>query len=81
MDTAPGSLLPGADCYTAANFNDRVVLIAITNYGVRGVQDTRFQSHYSLLKTIEAAFRLPFLGHAADATTNTLAPLLAPADR
>src|SRR5215831_1592762 len=80
MDTAPGSLLPGADCYAPANFNDKVVLIAITNYGVRGVQDPRFQSHYSLLKTIEAAFGLPYLGHAADSTTNTLAPLLAPAD-
>ena len=79
-DTAPGSLLPGADCYAEANFNDKVVLIAITNYGVRGVQDPRFQSHYSLLKTIEAAFGLPYLGHAADSTTNTLAPLLAPAD-
>jgi len=80
MDTAPGSLLPGADCYAAGNFNDKVVLITITNYGVRGVQDTRFQSHYSLLKTIEAAFGLPYLGHAADATTNTLAPLLAPSE-
>ncbi|HKD70696.1 MAG TPA: alkaline phosphatase family protein [Candidatus Acidoferrum sp.] len=80
MDTAPGSLLPGADCYAPANFNDKVVLIAITNYGVRGVQDPRFQSHYSLLKTIEAAFGLPYLGHAADSTTNTLAPLLAPVD-
>ena len=79
-DTAPGSLLPGADCYAPANFNDKVVLIAITNDGVRGVQDPRFQSHYSLLKTIEAAFGLPYLGHAADSTTNTLAPLLAPAD-
>lgn len=79
-DTAPGSLLPGADCYAAANFDDKVVLIAITNYGVRGVEDPRFQSHYSLLKTIEAAFGLPYLGHAADSTTNTLAPLLAPAD-
>jgi hypothetical protein len=79
-DTAPGSLLPGADCYAEANFNDKVVLIAITNYGVRGVQDPRFQSHYSLLKTIEAAFGLSYLGHAADSTTNTLAPLLAPAD-
>ena len=79
-DTAPGSLLPGADCYAEANFNDKVVLIAITNYGVRGVQDPRFQSHYSLLKTIEAAFGLPYIGHAKDATTNTLAPLLAPAD-
>ena len=80
-DTASGSLLPGADCYTPSNFNDKVVLIAITNYGVRGVQDPRFQSHYSLLKTIEAAFGLPYIGHAADSTTNTLAPLLAPADQ
>ena len=77
-DTAPGSLLPGSDCYAPANFDDKVVLIAITNYGVRGVQDPRFQSHYSLLKTIEAAFGLPYVGHAADSTTNTLAPLLAP---
>jgi hypothetical protein len=36
---------------------------------------------FSLLKTIEAAFGLPFLGHAADATTNTLAPLLTPAEQ
>ena len=80
-DTALGSLLPGADCYAAANFNDKVVLIAITNYGVRGVEDPRFQSHYSLLKTIEASFGLPYIGHAADSTTNTLAPLLAPAEQ
>jgi phosphatidylinositol-3-phosphatase len=80
VDLASGSLLPGADCYAPANFNDRVVSITITNYGVRGVQDTRFQSHFSLLKTIEAAFGLSYVGHAADSTTNTLAPLLAPAD-
>jgi hypothetical protein len=79
-DTAGNSLLPGADCYAEANFNDKVVLIAITNYGVRGVRDDRFQSHYSLLKTIEAAFGLPYVGHAADSSTNTLAPLLKPAD-
>src|SRR6266403_867513 len=79
--TAPPSLLPAPACYDPANFNDRVVLIAITNYGVKGVRDSRFQSHFSLLKTIEAAFDLPFLGHAADPTTNTLAPLLAPSDR
>jgi hypothetical protein len=48
---------------------------------VRGVHDTRFQSHFSLLRTIEAAFGLPYLGHAADATTNTLAPLLAPSQQ
>ena len=75
-----GPLLPPAQCYDPHNFNDRVVLIAITNYGVRGVQDTHTHSHFSLLKTIEAAFGLPYLGHAADPTTHTLAPLLAPAD-
>jgi hypothetical protein len=80
VDVAAGTVLPGSDCYAPANFNDKVVLIAITNYGVRGVQDTRFQSHYSLLKTIEAAFGLSYVGHAADSTTNTLAPLLEPAD-
>jgi phosphatidylinositol-3-phosphatase len=76
-----GQLLPPAPCYDPRNFDDKVVFIAITNYGVKGVQDTRFQSHFSMLKTIEAAFGLAYLGHAADATTNTLAPLLAPADR
>jgi hypothetical protein len=81
VDTAPSSLLPAAKCYDPAKFDDRVVFVAITNYGVRGVKDTRFQSHYSLLKTIEAAFGLPYLGHAADPTTNTLAPLLARAHR
>jgi hypothetical protein len=74
------SLLPGTDCYDPKNFNDKVVLIAITNYGVKGVVDSNFYSHYSLLKTIEAAFDLPFIGHAKDAGTKTLAPLLTPAD-
>ena len=77
---SPNSLLPGTDCYDPKNFNDKVVLIAITNYGVKGVVDNNFYSHYSLLKTIEAAFDLPFIGHAKDAGTKTLAPLLAPAD-
>jgi hypothetical protein len=80
VDTAPGSLLPGADCYDPKNFDDKVVMIAITNYGVRGVTDDAFYSHYSLLKTVEAAFHLPYLGHAADPTTQTMAPLLAPLD-
>jgi len=40
----------------AGNFNDKVVMIVITNYGVRGRVDNHFYNHYSLLKTIEAAF-------------------------
>jgi hypothetical protein len=79
-DVVPGTLLPGPDCYAPGNFNDQVVMIVATNYGVRGVTDHRFYDHYSLLKTVEAAFDLPYLGHAADAGTHTLAPLLAPND-
>lgn len=78
LDLRPGTLLPGPDCYAPANFNDRVTMIVATNYGVRGRVDPGFYSHFSLLKTIEAAFDLPFLGHAADAGTHTLAPLLQP---
>jgi phosphatidylinositol-3-phosphatase len=80
IDVVPGTLLPGPDCYQPANFNDKIVMIVITNYGVRGVVDSRFYNHYSLLKTVEAAFNLPFLGHASDASTHTLAPLLQQSD-
>ncbi len=55
-----------------------LVAIAITNYGIQGVQDPTPYNHYSLLKTIEAAFGLPYLGHAADPGTMTMAPMLAP---
>jgi hypothetical protein len=41
--------------------------IVITNHGPRGVKDPTPYNHYSLLRTIEDAFRLPaHLGHAAD---------------
>jgi hypothetical protein len=72
--------LPPASCYAQKNFNDPVLTIVATNYGVRGVQDNTFYTHYSLLRTIEAAFGLPYLRHAADPTTHTLAPMLAPKD-
>ena len=42
--------------------------IVITNHGPRGVRDETPYSHYSLLRTLEDAFRLPeHLGHAGDA--------------
>ena len=41
--------------------------IVITNHGPRGVRDETPYSHYSLLRTLEDAFRLPErLGHAGD---------------
>ena len=56
---------------------DKVVAIAITNYGSRGVRDNTYYTHYSLLKRIEAAFGLPYLRHAGDSNTKTMARMLA----
>jgi hypothetical protein len=79
-DSTVTPTLPPAECYAQKNFNDPVLTIVATNYGVRGVRDNTFYTHYSLLRTVEAAFGLPYLRHAADATTKTLAPMLAPRD-
>jgi hypothetical protein len=40
--------------------------------------DTRFESHYSVLKTIELWAELPLLGQAADPGTNVIDPRLLP---
>ncbi len=57
---------------------DKLAAIAITNYGRRHIQDDTYYTHYSLLKTIEAGFSLPYLGHAGDPGTKTMAPMLSP---
>jgi phospholipase C len=45
----------------------RIPTVVITNHGPRGVVDDRPYNHYSLLRTIEAAFGIEeYLGHAAD---------------
>lgn len=49
-----------------SNSPKRVVTIIDTNYGVRGVRSSQSYSHFSLLKTLEAGFRLPCLNHACD---------------
>jgi len=54
--------------------------IVITNHGPRGVADPTPYNHYSLLRTMEEAFRLKGrLGHAADTDKGvvTMAPLFA----
>ncbi len=44
-----------------------IPMVVITNHGPREVSDPSPYSHYSLLRTLEDAFRLPaYLGHAAD---------------
>lgn len=58
--------------------DNRVAAIVETNYGAKGVRDATPYTHYSLLKTLETAFNLEFLGHAADPDTALMSPLLAP---
>jgi hypothetical protein len=58
-------------------FDNRVVTIVDTNYGVHGVRSAKLYSHFSLLKTLEAGFGLPYLNHAADPTTPLMTDLFA----
>jgi hypothetical protein len=55
--------------------SNQVVAIVDTNYGDHGVQSARFYDHYSLTKTLDAAFRLPCLNHACDAGVEVMADL------
>lgn len=57
---------------------NRVVLTVDTNYR-RGpaVQSHQYYNHYSLLKTIEQGFGLPYLNHAADKDVSVMADLFA----
>jgi hypothetical protein len=63
--------------YSTAPETNQVPLIVDTKYGVRGtVSDTRY-THFSLLKTLEAGFRLPCLNHACDTGVNVMTDLFA----
>jgi hypothetical protein len=55
--------------------SNQVVAIVDTNYGDHGVQSAKFYDHYSLTKTLDAAFRLPCLNHACDAGVEVMADL------
>ena len=64
----PKTLFPGQN-------QNRVVLIVETNYGRQGVQSGRFYNSYSLLRSMEAAFRLPCLNHACDHGVSVMSDL------
>ena len=55
--------------------SNQVVLIVDTNYGSHHVRSSRFYDHYSLTKTLDAAFRLPCLNHACDAGVEVMSDL------
>jgi len=71
------AVTPGAP----SNFGGgHIPTIVITNHGPRGVADPTPYNHYSLLRTVEEAFRLKGrLGHAADTAKGvvTMTPLFA----
>jgi hypothetical protein len=54
---------------------NRVVLTVETSYRKHGVQSNTFYSSFSLLKTMEAAFRIPCLNHACDGSVNVMSDL------
>ena len=51
---------------------NKVSLIVDTNYGKHGVTSSVSYDHYSLTRTIEAAFELPCLNHACDKTSKVM---------
>jgi phosphatidylinositol-3-phosphatase len=55
--------------------SNQVVAIVDTNYGDHRIQSAHFYDHYSLTKTLDAAFRLPCLNHACDAGVEVMADL------
>jgi len=58
-------------CGLPAEAGGRVATVLISPIAENGFQDDTPYTHYSLLKTIEEAWGLPYLGHAAEAN-NTL---------
>ena len=54
---------------------NQVVALVDTNYGKHGVSSKTPYSHFSLLKTLEAGFKLPCLNHACDANVNLMSEL------
>ena len=61
--------------YSTAPNNNQVPLIVDTNYGAHGVVSATRYTHFSLLKSLEAAFALPCLNHACDNDTAVMSDL------
>jgi hypothetical protein len=55
--------------------SNQVALIVDTNYGPHHLVSQKYYDHYSLTKTLDAAFRLPCLNHACDAGVEVMSDL------
>ena len=58
--------------------SNQVVTIVDTNYGPHRVASTKYYTHYSLTKTLDAAFGLPCLNHACDNGVDVMSDLFRP---
>jgi len=73
-------LLWDEDDYSVAPTINKVVLVVDTDYGFKGLTSDQYYNHFSLLKTLEGAFRLPCLNHACDSNVNVMSDLFAGLD-
>jgi len=60
---------------------NQVLLVVDTNYGVHGRESAQRYTHFSLLKSLEAGFRLRCLNHACDSNVKAMSDLFADGDR
>jgi len=61
--------------YSVQPIINQIAAIVDTNYGFHGITSSVFYDHFSLLRTLEAGFKLPCLNHACDANTQTMSDL------
>jgi len=61
--------------YSNAPNTNQVPVIVETNYSTNGKKSANYYNHFSLLKSIEAGFRLPCLNHACDKDVNIMSDL------
>jgi phospholipase C len=69
---------PGTGCCGADPGGGHVATIVISSQGNLPITDATAYNHYSLLRTVEAAFGLPPLAHASDAVVPLMTPLFDP---
>jgi len=60
---------------------NKVVMLVETSYAANGRVEARAYDHYSLLRTLEAAFGLPCLNHACDASSQVMNTMFGGQDR
>jgi phospholipase C len=66
---------PGTGCCGADPGGGRVATLVITNRGRYPINDGTAYNHYSLLRSLEAAFGLPLVAHAGDSVVSPMTPL------